>query len=433
MRNMDRRTFLKQVGVLGTSVLLADGLLQTARAGKPVNFSGWVFKPDTVKDYVDFYNKKFNGQVKYEPIPWPQYHPTMETRAFAGEVVDVMYCAHNFRERWYENGLIQALDDLPGAAELKQKMIPANLESLKNKDGTKLLGLPYFTSLFILIYNEPMLQQAGFSGPAQSWEELMEQCRKLKKDNISDTPYLPNWNSSPSGTMPQFMTDCFSEGAQVFDEKNNVIVDQEPGAVKAMERWQQAYKEGLVNPEVLTKTSSTETHRLMWTGRYAYHTTHSYYLKTIAGEPENSKLAPKKAKMAMYPGTGHTYMWTDSYVLHANTEVLEDAWQFMRFLGGNLNGDWYVQRQWCLISGLDNPYPEMYDDPKVIESYNRWVDLKLLRKQYEKGKVIAAYKEPWYSEYDVKAVPIVHDIIRGNLTAGQGLKELAKLQKSLAS
>ncbi|HET6318305.1 MAG TPA: hypothetical protein VFG86_17770, partial [Chloroflexota bacterium] len=130
--------------------MLADGLRAQARADKPVSFSGWVFKPDTVKDYVNFYNQKFAGQVKYESIPWAQYHPTMETRALAGEVVDVMYCNHNNRERWFENGLIRAVDDLPGTDELKKKMTPANLDSLKSKDGTKLLGLPYFTSLFIL-------------------------------------------------------------------------------------------------------------------------------------------------------------------------------------------------------------------------------------------------------------------------------------------
>ena len=302
MNPISRRRFLGTAGVLGAGALLAgEGARRPARADKPINFSGWVFKPDTVKDYVDFYNKKHGGQVKYEAIPWPNYHPTMETRAFSGEIVDVMYCAHNYRERWFENGLIRPVDELPGTDELKKKMTPANLDSLKSKDGTKLLGLPYFTSLFVLIYNEPMLQQAGIKAPAKSWDELVEHCAKLKKDKVSDTPYLPNWNNSPSGTMPQFMSDCFSDGASVFDAKNRVIVDQEPGAARAMERWQKVYKAELVNPEVLTKTSSTDTHRIFWTGRYAYHTNHSYYLKTIAGEPENSKLAPKKAKLAGYP------------------------------------------------------------------------------------------------------------------------------------
>jgi multiple sugar transport system substrate-binding protein len=431
MTAISRRTFLTTSGALGAGLVLGDGLRAPARADKPVSFSGWVFKPDTVKDYVNFYNQKFTGQVKYESIPWAQYHPTMETRALAGEIVDVMYCNHNNRERWYENGLIRPVDDLPGTDELKKKMTPANLESLKSKDGTKLLGLPYFTSLFVLIYNEPMLQQAGIKAPAKSWDELVEHCMKLKKDKVSDTPFLPNWNNSPSGTMPQFMSDCFSEGANVFDAKNRVIVDQEPGVARAMERWQKVYKAELVNPEVLTKTSSTDTHRLFWSGRYAYHTNHSYYLRTIAGEPENSKLAPKKAKMAMYPGNGQTHMFTEWYTINAKTKALEDAWKFARFLGGNLNGDWYVQRQWCLIAGLDNAYPEMYDNPEIIQSYDKWIDLKLLREQYKKGRPNNAFKEPWFSEWDSKAIAIVHNVIRGTSTVPKGLKELTALHKSL--
>src|SRR5437867_5939686 len=196
MRRMNRRTFLEVAGLAGASTLLAEAFPTAARADKPINFSGWVFKPDTVKDYVNFYNQKFAGQVKYEAIPWAQYHPTMETRAFAGELVDVMYCNHNNRERWFESGLIRAVDDLPGADERQKKMNPANLDSLKSKDGSKLLGLPYFTSLFILMYNEPMLQQAGIKAPARSWDELVEHCVKLRRDKVSATPFLQIWNNS---------------------------------------------------------------------------------------------------------------------------------------------------------------------------------------------------------------------------------------------
>ena len=121
MKPTTRRSFLRTTGLLGASAVLADGFFGETRADKPINFAGWVFKPDTVKDYVDVYNQKFGGQVKYEAIPWAQYHPTMETRAFGGEVFDVMYCAHNFRERWYANGLIRSLDDLPGIDEMKRR------------------------------------------------------------------------------------------------------------------------------------------------------------------------------------------------------------------------------------------------------------------------------------------------------------------------
>jgi hypothetical protein len=118
--------------------------------------------------------------------------------------------------------------------------------------------------------------------------------------------------------------------------------------------------------------------------------------------------------------------------VNAKTKVLEDAWKFAKFLGGNGNGDWYVQRQWCLIAGLDNPYPEMYDHPEIIQSYDKWIDLKLLREQYKKGRTINAFKESWFSEYDTKAIAVVHNIIRGSSPVPKGLKELVALQKSLA-
>src|SRR5439155_3734146 len=109
---------------------------------------------------------------------------------------DLMYCNSANRERWVDNGLIRALDVLPGMDELKKKMAPGNLEAARSRDGSKVVGLPYFTSIFILMYNEPMLQQAGIKAPARTWDELMEHSAKLKRDKISDTPYLPNWNNS---------------------------------------------------------------------------------------------------------------------------------------------------------------------------------------------------------------------------------------------
>jgi len=74
----------------------------------------------------------------------------------------------------------------------------------------------------------------------------------------------------------------------------------------------------------------------------------------------------------------------------------------------------------------------MYDAPEIVQSYDKWVDLKLLREQYKKGKTINAFKEPWFSEWDSKAIALVHNIIRGTSPVPKGLKELAALQKSLA-
>ena len=147
--SITRRSVLKGAGLLGAAAA-TGATFGSARAAQTVKFAGWTFKPETVQDYVNLYNQKFSGDVKYETVPWPQYHPSLETRAFGGDIVDVMYCTHNNRERWYESGMIRGLDELSGMDELKKKMSPANLDGLRSKDGKAVIGLPYFTSLFIL-------------------------------------------------------------------------------------------------------------------------------------------------------------------------------------------------------------------------------------------------------------------------------------------
>src|SRR5437867_8307938 len=74
MERITRRSFLQTTGLLGASAVLADGVFHETRADKPINFAGWVFKPDTVKDYVNVYNQKFGGQVTYEAIPRSEEH-----------------------------------------------------------------------------------------------------------------------------------------------------------------------------------------------------------------------------------------------------------------------------------------------------------------------------------------------------------------------
>ena len=243
------------------------------------------------------------------------------------------------------------------------------------------------------MYNEPMLQQAGIKAPAKTWDELVEHCLKLKRTRSATPRSCRNWNNSGSGTMPQFMSDCFSEGANVFDAKNRLLVDQEPGAARVLERWQKVYKEGLVEPRGATKTSSTDTHRLFWPGRYAYHTNHSYYLKTSPASRRTAS-SPQEGQDGHVPGQR-----PDPHV----HRVLHDERQDK---GGRglVEAPALPRRepQRRLVRPAPvvphrrprQPLPEMYDHPEIMQSYDSWVDLKLLREQYKKGRIVNASRSP---------------------------------------
>lgn len=429
-----RREFIRNAG-LGALAVAAGGLSRPglARAAPQIALVGWTFRPDMVQTYIDMFNEKYGEDVDYSTLPWPTFHPTLEQRFFAGEIVDVMYCTHNNRQRWFERGMIRNIEDLEGFDEIRSAMLPAALASLTSKDGEHVIALPYYSAYFIMMYNDPMLKQAGFEKPGSTWDEIIEQCVKLKKDGISEYPMLPNWNPTQTGTNPQFLSDCFAEGATLFDDANKLQADQDEVA-HVMERWQKMYELGLVTPEIFTQASSTDTHRMMFTGKYAFHSNHCNYLQDTATDEKQSQLAGKKARITPYPGkTGDTYAWTDSYVLNAKTEALDDAWKLMRFLGANLNGDWHVQKQWAVSSGVQNPYPAFYEDPEVIASTDTWVDPEILKQQAGKGKVINAFKESWYPEYDTKVVPIMHDMIRKKSTVPETIEAMTQLYTSVAS
>ena len=85
---------------------------------------------------------------------------------------------------------------------------------------------------------------------AKTWDELVEHSTKLKRDKISDTPYLPNWNNSGSGTMPQFLSDAeHDDGARADDVRRPPV---EPGEWRADEvgAGPHLVRDGEADPEV---------------------------------------------------------------------------------------------------------------------------------------------------------------------------------------
>ena len=67
---------------------------------------------------------------------------------------------------------LEPLDNYPGAAELKAKMLPLARQSMTYNG--KLYGLPYFTSYFGIVYNDKMMKAAGIAAPPKTYAEWPE-------------------------------------------------------------------------------------------------------------------------------------------------------------------------------------------------------------------------------------------------------------------
>lgn len=389
-------------------------------AAEPLIFTGWSFQPDFVASSVSDYIELFNDDVSYQLIPdYPQYHSIMEARLIGGDNPDVMYSEEWYLSRWLKAGWIQDLEGLPDVERHKEAMNPVNLRNLISDEGN-LVALPYYTSCMIFAYHEEMLNQAGLLPPT-SWDELVEQCRQLKSNGISEYPYVGYWRNAGPSFNWQFYADNYSEGELLFDEEHNPTFQDSQVTRRILERYRLMYEEELVPPDALTAVAPTT----FTSGGHAFFTGHWYIMRNI-NTPGLSKVAGK-VKLALYPGDpGDTFIWTAAYVMNAQTADRDRAWDFMRFMGGQASdGEWYIPKRFVMQFGLGTPYEAVMDDPEVKSALSQWLNLDVLNQQQrEKAKTRDVDRALWFPEWNLHMITQVQDFIQGAGSADDVVRNL---------
>ena len=448
-RFMTRREFLKRAGITAGAAAAAMSPLGIPRnafaketmpkdwdwakgyvfKNKPkerLHFLGWRYHPEIVKDNTNKYNERYNENVYYELLPG-EYHAAFEIKAIAGQKIDVGYSEEDRLIRWHMAGWIRELDDLPGAKELKASVYPTNLKMLCLDNGT-LIGVPYYSSFISFVYNDILTEKAGFDKPPETFEEMMENCRKLKKDGISEYPYISAWERGWAMFNWQIFGWWYSEGAKVFDGDFNFVGADEPAFKRVLQWHVDLYKEELVLPDMFTLKVEGVPNFLL--GVHTYMTPHEYDQLPM-NDPKLSKIAGH-VKNTLMPGKTHsTFAWVAAHVMGSKTKDVDRSWQFMRYLSWKIDGDWPVRKRWGLELGPDGPYPEYHDLPEIREGYAKWKDVEIAKKQIEISTPRMIARAPWFPEWDWFMMGECHDMIRGKQTVDQTTKKLADKAREL--
>ena len=416
-RRLSRRVVLAGAAALSAGSVLPRGAL--AAPATPLSFIGWQYHPEIVEQNVDIFKKLYDENVTYELVSG-DYHPVVETKLTGGQHVDMMYSEEDHIARWNAADWTRDLEGLPDIEAIKASMYPVAVTSLSLPDG-KIAGLPYYAGYEAFIYNEEHLQKAGVAVP-DSFDALLDACRKLKTDKISDAPYNSAWGQKWPELSWSLFGCWYSEGAKVFDEKNDFVID-EP-LKKVLEVHRTLYKEGLVAPDIMTMPD--EGVPSYATGRHTFMILHDYDQK-VANDPKLSKAAGK-VKNALMPGKTHsTFAWTAAYLMAKQPISVERDWNLLRFFGGKAkDGQYHVIKRWALEFGLGSAYPEVMNDPEVLANFSKWRDVAISDKQLKMATARRVAKAIWFSEWDLFMMQHVQDYIRGNGTTEELTDQLAK-------
>ena len=405
---MNRRSVL-QLGGFTAASLAMTGLAPRAFAkpDTPLHFVGWQYNPQIVAENVATFETMYDENVDYQLVAG-EYQALLETMLIAGKKFDMMYSEEATLARWIAGQWARDVEDMPDVPAIKASMVPVGVKNLSLPNG-KLGGLPYYAGYNAFVFNEKHLDQAKLQPPT-TWEEVLDQCRKLKQDKISEFPYISAWQHVWASLSWSLFAIWYSEGAQVFDSSFNPVFDDK--FKKVLEMHRTLYKEALVQPDIFTLQQ--EGVPGFATGEHSFMVLHDYDQKVL-NDPKLSQCAGQ-VKNTLMPGATHsTFSWVSMYLMGAQPVDADRAWNLMRFFGGKAkDGQYHVIKRWALQFGLGTPYTEMLQDPDIIASFKTWKNIQIAEQQLQISTARDVSKTLWFSDWDWYMMGAVQDYIRGN-------------------
>ena len=415
---VNRRSVLKG-GLAAGAALAVPGVAGKALAAPedPLHFVGWQYNPQIVAENVETFKTLNDENVNYELVPG-EYHAVVETKLIAGQHIDMMYSEEDRILRWNRAGWSRSLDGLPGLDEIKANMYDVNVHNMSLPDGS-LGGMPYYTGFNSFVCNQNHLDAAGIEPPA-TWDELLDQCRKLKADGISDYPYISAWTRQWPTLSWSLFSAWYSEGAKVFDENFDPVFDE--NFRKVLEDHRTLYEEELVVPDIMTLQGEAVPN--FATGQHTYMIVHEYDQK-VFNTPEMSQIAGA-CRNAIMPGkTRSTFIWTAVYQMGANPVDELRAWDLMQFFGGKAkDGNYHVATRWALDFGLGTPHKEVIESEAVQAAFSQWKDLEVATQQLETATTRDVAKTMWFPEWDWYMMGEMQDYIRGEQSTDEVIDKL---------
>ena len=449
---MKRRDFIKTTGLAGLG--LAAGCSAPAPPG--VVFKGWAYEPDLVRENIEFFERQSGVQVAYEAVSG-SYHDKMVALLVGQTPVDCCYVRDDDFAEWVEAGWLRPCDDLPGAGQDEGDIFGYNLEAMTY--GGKRYGLPYYTDFTIWIYNQPMLQSAGFEQPATTLEELTEQAVKIKELRIAvpdggvvDYPIVLGFRQAVTGFNDWWALNYASE-VDLFDEEMNPIFPDDEG--RRAEKILQWIVDGIhryrtIDPNSLTMGLIREN---IAAGRQAFALINKYDLEWVnnrrnaavvevelqgRGIPATQSQHARVFNMAPLPalerGQRGTLGWTRMYCLtaHCREEKILQAWQLMNFLGGkDASGDYYTARRWFQLRGLGFAFKSLLDDPEIAAQTRAWGDSEFIKEEASFVRARENIRAPWFPDFNIYYQPEIQKILLRQQSPRDGLGRIARRCREL--
>jgi len=261
--------------------------------------------------------------VTYQQIPLSDFLQTLQTARIAGTMPDILSVYSVWGPALARSGMLA--EPPAEMTAFVEENFEASTVDVSTIDGT-IWGVPAEVSLYMLIYNKELFEEAGIESPPATWEEVIEAGEKIAKTDDLDRVTTAGYAFGPTvanATHP-FRTLLFSRGLDMFSEDGTATNFDDPAAIEIVESQAELFRQGV--------TSSSNKWQDFAAGDVGMFIGANWFEKTLReglGERFNDVVG-----VAPIPGgeDWRTYQYSFFLSVTDASPNEEAAWEFVRWL-----------------------------------------------------------------------------------------------------
>lgn len=342
---------LSSCALSGTTTETRDPVDAEGEVTGEVSLQTWALKPrftEYVEGVIAAFEEEYPGtSVTWLDQPGEGYSEKVLSQATAGELPDVTNLPPDMALPLAREGVLLDLGQVEN--DLAATYVEGGLGAyaFAGLDGT--YGYPWYLTTDLNYWNADMMAAGGLDAadPPTSFDELVEQARTLKD---ATGAYL--MSRKPG------MNDLVSNGIPVLSDDGEEFVFNSPEAVALVERYAEAYADGLMPQDVLTDAYLGNS-ELFTKGEAAWSTGGGNF---IAGVLENNPSL--EGTIVPSPYMGITPMYVQGVSVPAASKNLPAALALARFLTNAENQEAFAE----LVPGIFPSTVASQDNPSFSES-----------------------------------------------------------------
>ena len=221
--------------------------------------------------------------------------------------------------------------------EMKSGIFPAAWNGV-TRNG-RVYGMPWLMDVKYFMYNQAMLQQAGFSAPPKTWEELVDQAKAIKEKGIAEFPIDWSWNQK-EGVVCDFTVLLFGNGGAFLDANGAPVFNNDKG-VQVLTWMKQTIDDGLSNPSAVSSDEmAVEANFLAGKSAFAVNWLFQYADSNDSSKSQivgNVAFAPMPvfASASSAGVKSSSVDGSSSFAIMATTPYPDQTWKYLTYLASN--------------------------------------------------------------------------------------------------